>query len=226
MKEIDQSYFQYEGKDTKSTIDEALTNDEVVLWRGKPKKASYVWSHFLQMLPFALIWLVIDGVFLGCLFAFARMPKFVYYIIIPFFLIHLMPVWIWIGSTIKASIEHKNVEYAFTNKRIIIRTGAIGVDFRNIYYSDIVSVNVRVGIIDKMYKVGDIYIRTSNESVVLFDLQDYMVILKALQKIALDIKADIQFPNAFRPEKGKGYDTTFDDKGVKDILDSTKQRKE
>ncbi len=225
MKEIDQSYFQYDGKDTKSSIDEALTNDEQILWRGKPKKASYVWSHFTRLLPIAIVWLIFDGAFLGCLFGFGGVPKFVYYIIIPFFLIHLAPVWVWIGGTIRASIEHKNIEYAFTTKRIIVKTGAIGVDFRNIYYSDIVSVNVKVGIIDKMYKVGDVYIRTNNESVVLFDIEDYMVILKALQKIALDAKADIQFPNALRPEINKGYDTSYDDKEVKDILDSVHGKK-
>ena len=42
--------------------------------------------------------------------------------------------------------------YAVTNKRVLVRTGIIGVDYRNLDISFIGSINVNVGIYDKMIK--------------------------------------------------------------------------
>ena len=223
MKEIDESYFTevVDKRKKKVTIEDSLTRGETILWRGKPKKASYVMSHFVQMLPIALLWILFDGAFIaGLIYASVHnsMPPLVWVIVGPFFLIHLTPVWIWIGGIIKARIEHRNIEYAFTNKRIIIKSGAIGVDFRNIYYSDVVSVNLKVGIIDKIFGVGDIYIKAKSEAVVLFDIKEPYIILNALQKIALDIKTDISFPNALRPAKNPGYKTDYDNSEADEIM--------
>ena len=71
------------------------------------------------------------------------------------------------------------------------------------------SVNVRVGLIDKMLKVGDIYVRSLNEAVVLSDMENPYVIGNKLQQIVNDIKADIQYPNALRPEDNQGYQTKY-----------------
>lgn len=222
MKEINEKYFQYNNSSTvNNSIDDELIEGEKILWRAKPKRGAYIWSNVLKMLPFVLIWLAIDVAFIVVLAKYAGdMPTFVWFILVPFFIIHLTPVWLWIYGMIRANIEHKNIEYAFTNKRIIMRSGLIGIDFRNIYYSDIVSVNLKVGIIDKLFKVGDIYLKAKTESVVLFDISEPYVVLKALQQISLDIKADIYFPNELRPSKNTGYNTDYELKGTaKEILE-------
>jgi uncharacterized membrane protein YdbT with pleckstrin-like domain len=51
-------------------------------------------------------------------------------------------------------------KYAITKKRIIIKSGIIGTDFNSIYYNEIKSVNVNIGVIGKMFKVGTIRIDT------------------------------------------------------------------
>ncbi len=212
MKKIDENYFKVVNNKKICEIEDVLEQDEHILWRDKPHKKSYVWSNFFSLLPIALIWLVADSFFIWMMIssgAFEEMDAFFIVFIIAFFLLHLMPVWIWISSVAKAKLEHKNIEYVFTEKRIIIRSGIIGIDIQSVYYSDIESVNLKVGLIDKIYKVGDVYLVASNGKYVLFDIKNPYDITSKLQKITLDIKADIYYPNAYRPTENKGYNTKY-----------------
>jgi uncharacterized membrane protein YdbT with pleckstrin-like domain len=49
-------------------------------------------------------------------------------------------------------------KYAITKKRVIIKSGIIGTDFKSIYYNEIKSSLVVVGLIGKIFKVGTIKI--------------------------------------------------------------------
>lgn len=214
MKQINENYFKNSKSETTNPtqIEEIIGKDEQILWRGKPNRKAYIFSSIFSMFPFALIWLLFDSVFIVAMFvsdAFSQMPSGAIIGIIIFFAFHLTPVWIWIGNIITASRGYKNLEYVFTNKRIIIRSGIIGIDFKNIYYSEIQSVNLKVGLIDKMLKVGDIYIKSKNSSQVLFDISDPYFITQKLQEIVIDIKTDIEFPNGLRPEENPGYNTKY-----------------
>lgn len=162
------------------------------------------------MFPIAVIWLLFDGTFiffLGRQSEFIPGPMKIFMVI--FFLFHLLPVWIWLSGVITANRQHKNLEYAFTDKRIIIKSGIIGIDFKSIYYSEINSVNLKVGLIDRMLKVGDIYINSMSNANVLLDLENPYFISERLQKIVVDIKTDIEFPNSLRPEENNGYNTKY-----------------
>ncbi len=212
MKKIDENYFKNSTVEKHTDIDQIIDEGEQILWRGKPKKSAYILSSILQMMPFALIWLLFDGVFIGAMIGtgvFSEMPPLAVVGICAFFAFHLIPVWIWLANIIKASKGHKNLEYAFTNKRIIVKSGIIGIDFKNIYYQEIESVNLKVGITDKLLKVGDIYLKSKDSSQVLFDIPDPYFITKRLQEIVIDIKTDIEFPNQFRPSENPGYTTKY-----------------
>ncbi len=210
---IDEKYF-YENSMQKNSIDDVLNSDEKLLWRGKPNAKSYVLSNILKMLPIAIIWLLFDGafiVFISIGISKGEVPLGILGFVIPFFLIHLTPVWIWIANTVKAVNEVKNIEYAITDRRIIIRTGLVGIDFKFINYSEIDSVNIRVGWIDRIFKVGDIYVNASTNSAVLWDVSNPYGIGRALQKVTVDIKSDIFYPNALRPDNNAGYKTEYQD---------------
>ena len=60
-----------------------------------------------------------------------------------------------------------------------------------------------------MLHVGDIYINSHAGADVLFDIENPYFISEKLQKIVLDIKADISFPNNLRPENNDGYNTKY-----------------
>ena len=218
MAKFDENYFKNDGMKA-TTIEDTLAKGEQILWRGKPKRSAYICGQIFRMMPFAFIWLIFDGAFLGCMFGFdifGQLPWYFTLIICIFFVIHLTPVWIWIANMVTASTQQKNIEYVFTNTRIIVRSGVIGIDMRNIYYADIQSVNLKVGLSDKWFKVGDIYIRATSSSVVLWDIADPYNITTKLQKIVNDIKTDVHFPNNLRPKVNEGFSTQYEsDSGSK-----------
>ena len=211
MAKLDENYFKIEpsGRDLK-TIEDVIGSDEQILWSGKPKKRAYLINAFTKMLPIALIWLLFDGAFIGLMIGtMDEIPAPVKIFMVVFFLFHLMPVWIWLSNVLTANRQHENLEYAFTQKRIIIKSGIIGIDFKNIYYSEIDSVNLRVGLVDRIEKVGDIYIKSIGGANVLYDLENPYSLTEKLQKIVVDIKTDIQFPNNLRPAENDGYNTKY-----------------
>lgn len=208
---LDENYFKIDpsGRDLKN-IEDVIGSDEQILWSGKPKKRAFLINAFTKMLPIALIWLLFDGAFIGLMIGtMDEIPTSVKIFMTVFFLFHLMPVWIWLSNVLTANRQHENLEYAFTNKRIIIKSGIIGIDFKNIYYSEIDSVNLRVGLVDRIEKVGDIYIKSIGGANVLYDLENPYTLTEKLQKIVVDIKTDIHFPNNLRPAENDGYSTKY-----------------
>ena len=183
---------------------------EQILWEGKPNGKSYVWGRVVQMMPIALIWLAFDGFAIGMIFSHIfELPTFAYFIFGGFFLIHLTPVWMWIASIVTAFKRLKNTEYAFTDKRIIIKTGFFA-KFDTVFYSDIAAIDLHVGFIDRMFKVGDIILKTNSGSTYMVeDIDNPYFIQERLQKISNDIKTDMQFPNDLRPEENHGYNTKY-----------------
>ena len=195
----------------KNKIEDLLTEDEEILWEGKPNKKSYVLASLFRMFPFVLIWLLFDGIFLGVMFGMGgfAIPWYLILFIVVFFILHLTPVWIWLVNLLTSGKQVSNLHYVFTSQRIIIRSGVIGIDYANLYYVDIQSVNLKVGWIDRLFKVGDIYITASKKAQVLWDLSDPYYIVNQLQKIIHDIKTDVYFPNDLRPKENKGYKTKY-----------------
>ena len=211
MAKLDENYFKIDpsGRDLKN-IEDVIGSDEQILWSGKPKKRAFLINAFTKMLPIALIWLLFDGAFIGLMIGtMDEIPAPVKIFMAVFFLFHLAPVWIWLSHVLTANRQHENLEYAFTQKRIIIKSGIIGIDFKNIYYSEIDSVNLRVGLVDRIEKVGDIYIKSIGGANVLYDLENPYSLTEKLQKIVVDIKTDIQFPNNLRPAENDGYSTKY-----------------
>ena len=210
MAKFNEKYFEKSDMHC-NNIDDLIQGDEQVLWRGKPKKSAFILSKIFQLLPFVLIWVLFDSFFIYGMIkigAFKQLGTFFIVIIVVFFAIHLAPLWVWLSNVLTASSQHKNIEYVFTTKRIIIRSGII-IDLKNIYYMDIQTMNVKVGVIDKLTKVGDIYIMSKFETAVLWDIEDPYNVLNMLQKIVNDIKTDMYYPNALRPEENQGYNTQY-----------------
>lgn len=75
--------------------------------------------------------------------------------IIPVFLPHLiviMAVTLFFTLPLLHTKAYKNTCYAYTNKRLITRGGAIGVDYHSLEYKDISATSVDVGFLDKIGK--------------------------------------------------------------------------
>ena len=208
---INEDYFKTKEPIKQNTIEDILEPNEKILQRLKPNKKVVLLESMFKGMPIALLWAAIDITVIVIMIssgAFVDEPGLIWFII-PFFAIHLLPLWIYIAGIVKAVLGVKNVEYVFTDKRIIIRSGIIGIDFKTIYYSDVQGINCRVGIFDRLFKVGDLYIKAYNQSAVLMNIEAPYFFLSKLQKITLDIKTDIEYPNDLRPRENHGYQTTY-----------------
>lgn len=209
--QIDEKYFQ-ESQMQLNAIEDVVDSDESILWRDKPDKKAHIAAAIVKSLPFVIIWIIFDfGFIIGISIGMAHkaIPLGILGFVIPFFLVHLTPVWMWIYGIIKAAAELKNMEYVFTDKRIIVRSGIIGIDFKSVYYNEVESVNVKVNWTDKIFRVGDIYINAKASAAVLYDLHDPYKLGMKLQKVVQDVATDINYPNALRPEENPGYRTKY-----------------
>ena len=198
-------------------LERMLMPDESVIWKGTPKKSAYVINSSMKMAPFAIVWLLFDGFFIANFIGAGAVPGAMLFMIIPFFALHLMPVWIWLFNLLTASKRWKNTEYAVTNKRILIRNGFVGYQYETIYYTDITNVSLRVGVIDKMLGVGDIYLAirrtgmsgSSSSSPAILDIEDVQRVYNMVQSTVMNIQTDIHYPNAYRPDNNPGYNTQY-----------------
>ena len=212
MAKIDNDYFQVDENIKQNEIKDILTEDEEVLLTLKPQRKVYILEAIFKGLPIALLWAGFDVFFIIMMVnsgAFKAIPTAMVFIIIGFFLIHLIPVWLYIGQIMKKVGGYKNISYAFTDKRIIVRSGLIGIDFKYIYYYDISSVEVKVGIFDRMFKVGDVHIHGKDQVAVLDDIANPYAYSTKIQELVRDLKADMAFPNDLRPEENHGYNTKY-----------------
>lgn len=195
-----------------------LVEGESLIISAKPKKSAYLINQILIMMPIALLWLAFDSFIIISVIGQSSGMNFFF---IPFFALHLFPVWIWLANVISANRRWKNTKYYVTDRRIIIQNGFIAENYQTIYYKDIKNVDLRVGLIDKLLNVGDIYfdlgyyVSGNGNKVVksaFLDIENSHEVYSKVQKIVMDIQTDIEYPNAFRPLDNPGYNTKYNGK--------------
>lgn len=190
-----------------------LAAGEAILWRGKPKRGAFIATKSLTMLPIAVVWLCLDLNILIPALAEGEMMLF----LIPFFALHLMPVWIWLGSMISAGRRWKNTAYYVTNRRVILQGGFFAVNETSLFYKDLRNVRVRIGLLDKLFRTGDIVLdgggslnrRDQTNLSAMEDLEQPHEVYNRIQKIILDMQTDMEYPNALRPTENPGYRTDY-----------------
>ena len=102
--------------------------NEKIFYEGKPDKKCYIFeSIFNPLLPFALLWGILDISIVGGVFKFGSGNMLFFFI--PFILLHMMPVWIYLGGILFTARRYKNTAYIVTDRAIYI---AGGVFTRNI----------------------------------------------------------------------------------------------
>lgn len=118
-------------------FDNILEKDEHIIKIIKPSKSRY-WKG-LSLFAIPLFW-----------------PHF---ILIMVFTLFTFPFFYARG--------YKNLYYAYTNKRLIVRSGIIGVDFKTLDYPFITATSVDVGFLDKIQKstTGTISFKSPSSSI-------------------------------------------------------------
>jgi len=121
-----------------------LDQDEQIIKVFKPNKCKMYFSTLLLSVLSLLLFFIV-----ACLYVMFPDEGVVgnpIYLLIPVGVYLLILLIIW-GLT---AIAYKNLFYAYSNKRIIIRSGIFGVDFKSLDMSMIGAVNVYVSLLDKI----------------------------------------------------------------------------
>ena len=209
-----------------SDLELMVGKDENILWRGKPNKKCFLLeSIFNPMLPFALIWAIVD---FGFIFAatFTGMPTEMGIILVPFFLFHLMPVWIYLGGVFLSVKKYQNTEYIVTDKGIYVSGGTFSYTFEMKPFTDLSHINIHRGIFDQWLGVGDVVSvcnhggynsreshSHSSHGMTICDIADYREVFALIKQLQTDVYADTQYPNDLRPAENHGYQTQYVNRG-------------
>lgn len=199
MKNIDERYFHMDNENKINKPEDLLTSGEKVLWKGKPKKSAYVLSKSIALMPIAILWAVVDFSILALVLSTGGLTIEIALFLLGFFALHLTPVWIWLGSVIKAAREMNSIQYMITNKRIVEVRGRHSVYFNaEIKLSEIQNTELKISFIDRMLKVGDIYISADeSKTVVLFDIPNSEFIRERIDKLIHDTAEEKNKKSAF-----------------------------
>lgn len=154
----------------KNTINSILEDGEQLLWSGRPNKVSYTFTSIFRLLPFVLFWLIIDVLSIVGLSFIPSQSLFICLLVI-FLSIQIIPVFIFVHKIILICMEYKVILYAITNKRIILRDGEFGINFKCINFNQIKECDLNKGITDKIEKTGDIYINGKYQRIVFYDVE-------------------------------------------------------
>lgn len=191
-------------------FDAVKDDDEEILWTGTPNNIAFLLTG-VPFLLLGLVWGSIDY------FAFIRnIHNAPAGFTIPFFALHLFPFWGSILNIIRLYLVHDNTRYALSNKRLMMRSGFWGTDFKVIDYDKISDIDVNVNPIENMLGVGTLRAysgRTSSRGGRIYDrfigIRDPYGILKKIKEISVNVKTDWYYPNALRPDVNPGYNTHY-----------------
>ena len=190
--------------------------DESIYYEGKPNKKCYIFeSIFNPLLPFALLWALIDFAVLGGIFMSGEMENTLLFII-PFMLIHLMPVWIYLGGVFFTVKKYKNTAYIVTDRAIYVSDGIFAQTFNTKPFAELSRIDLHRGVFDQMFNVGDI-VATSNQysengriaTIKISSISNYLEVYNMGKKLQTDIYTDVMYPNAKRPTENPGYNTKY-----------------
>jgi uncharacterized membrane protein YdbT with pleckstrin-like domain len=142
--------------------------------------------------------------------------------------IFLLPhFWIGIilifGVPVYQFFSFKNVNYAITNKRVVMEQGWIGRKFETVDFDQVTNTDVSIGVFDKLFGggSGSIVIATAGSATyarqgqtgrpyTMRNIPNPYQVYKFFEKVEQDVKTDIEYPNALRPAENPGYKTDYD----------------
>ena len=149
-----------EGIDMDSELEDLkkiLDNDEMVLESFKPNRKRFILINIL--FSGILFWLISALLFVFGILGLTNVIAWTNEdgsrdLIGPLMLTIMggIPVIIFIMNIVSVIVRYRRTIYVVTNKRVIVRSGFIGVDYKSLELKNILSIDVRVDFLDKLVK--------------------------------------------------------------------------
>lgn len=187
-------------------------DEEQILWADKPKFVPYAISAL--SLGFGAI------IFVAIYYSMTKDIRSSNGSISIFSIwIAALPVVLFLWSFLVKIFSYSNTSYAFSTRRIMIRSGFLTTGIKIIDYDKISDIQVTVNLIERSFNVGTIRFfsgRTESDEGITTKLYDRWEaianpydVFRELKKVTVDIKTDFNFPNALRPETNPGYQSKY-----------------
>ena len=157
MKEIDKELFAH-----------ILDKDEFIIKTFRPNKKRYCIVNII--ISMILIAIVGFGLISGGIIGYYIMGADDLQVLLPLILSGLAIIVILVIYIVYILITYKKTIYAISNKRLMIRTGFIGVDYKALDMNMIGSFNVKVGLLDRFIKpaaTGTLYFGSTSSPMML-----------------------------------------------------------
>ena len=203
-------------KDIPPHFEAIRDRDEQILWIGEPVLLPFL-ATGIPFLIFGLLWGAFDYFFIMQMSVHKAKDAMNDYFMIPFFAIHLFPFYGSILNMVRLMLVHKNTDYGFTNKRLLMRSGFFGISFKAVDYDKIQDLEVTVNPLENLFGVGTIRAfsgSVGNRGGRIYDkfiaIPDPYDVFKKIKEVSVNIKTDWNYPNALRPEENPGYKTKYD----------------
>ncbi len=198
-------------------IKDLLDQDETIIWEAQPDRLTYVVGSPV-IYGFALIWGAFDFFFISLFMGNGGGLDRISFFLVPFFLIHLMPVWIAIIGPLYRSANWHRIQYVITQKRIYIASGLVGRDVQIVELTDIRHPEVHFGFIERLRNCGSVRLNPYLETVskgnrrtgyrgVLAHIANPYDTFKLIKQISSEVRANASnfaSPEP-EPETGEGY---------------------
>lgn len=192
-----------------------LDGNEKLLWIDKPNFILYVVIKNLPINIFILLFLGFVHFFFSMIFAGGDGDNNIVYTMYALFIIPI--ILLFIKTTIGSLLSYFNTYYACTNKRLIVRTGAVGISFEFLDYDQIENITLRTGVIEKKFNCGSLFISNQSEEdtsdnepsgLIFQNIKKPEATYKAIQRIIRDIRTDWVYPNKLRTQKSQNHANT------------------
>lgn len=193
-----------------------IGKNEQIYFEGKPNKKCYILEGiFNPLMPFALIWAIIDFTIIGISLEQFNDQEGIIFLIL-FYAIHLMPVWIYLSGILFISRKYKNTNYIVTDRGIYVSSGLFTKNMVCKPFAELSHINLHRGIFDQMCNAGDIIATTDQLNrkgkaltITIANITNYIEIYDLVKQLQTDIYSDIMYPNAKRPAENPGYNTSY-----------------
>lgn len=173
-------------------FDSVKDDDEQILWTGKPKFFPYAVTGLAA--GFGII------IFIAMYFLMTRNAAqaesngpFSFWFL-------SIPVGLFLFTFLQKLFSYSNTSYGMTNKRVMMRTGFVGTNFKSIDYDKISDIEVTVNAVERAFNVGTIKFfsgRTQTDDGATSKLYDrweaisnVYEVFKKVKQVSVDIKTD------------------------------------
>ena len=198
-----------------------VSKNEKILWQGRPDKLCFILEAvFNPFLLVAFLWGAIDFGFITAIFkAQPNVPTQMNFFFIPFFALHLMPVWIYLAGVLFSFLHYKNTSFAITDQAVYLSGGMLTQQYERKPFAEMAHVNLSRGIFDQWIGVGDVVLTNNQDGyntrrnvfrgLTICDIRDYTEVYQLIKRLQTDIYADTMYPNDLRPDTNHGYETKY-----------------